>query len=375
MSTLKATNLEHASNTGDPNIQLYADGSTSIKSLNNSAENLLMNGGMVIRQRRYTSPSLAAGTSFGLTDTGYTLDRWRYWKVYGTGQTNVIQVTSNLPPGFSCGIGAQVATPTGSSGFYEIFGQVIEGWQSAVLAWGTDSGKPLTVSFWAMTNVPGKYSLWVRNNQASNASQIGYVATYEIPTADTWTHCTITIPAPPVTAGVSWSTQSAIGVELGWSLAVAAAYQGPADTWQTTNSDGTGILLGTADCVQNWSQTAGNYFRLTGTVANVGAAPKPFVQPNVGTELLACQRYYYRTPHGAYCVGLTYAGSTSLLRIFQIRNPVDMRTTPTVSWTNPVGWTGNPTNDTNNQFTRIYGTGSSTADASYVLNIECSAEL
>jgi len=373
MSTLKATNLEHANNTGDPNIQLYADGSTSIKSLNNSAENMLMNGGMIIRQRRYTTPANAP-TSFGMTNTGYTLDRWRYWKVTGTGQTDVTQDQTNLPPGFCSSYRAEVVTPTQASGFYEIIGQVIEGWHSAALKWGTAEGLPLTVSFWAMTNVPGKYALWLRNNQASNESQIGYVTTYEIPTADTWTHCTVTIPAPPVTAGVSWSTINAIGIDMGWSLAITDTYHGTADTWQTTNPDGTGIMLGTADCVQNWSQTAGNYFRLTGTVANVGAAPKPFVQPNIEAELLTCQRYYYRTPHAAYILGFAYAGSTALLRIIQMRNPVDMRAVPAVSWTTATGWTGTPANDTNNQFTRIYGTGSSTANGSYVQNIECSAE-
>ena len=375
MSTLKATNLEHASNTGDPNIQLYADGSTSIKSLNNSAENLLMNSGMIVKQRDYDYPS-GAPVAFGTGPNGgtYTLDRWRYWKVASSGRTDITQDNADLPPGFSCGLRATVGIPTtGAASWYEIIAQCIEGWNSAVLSWGTANGRPLTISFWAQTNVAGKYAIWLRNNQASDASQTVYCTTYEIPTADTWTYCTVTIPAPPIVAGVSWSTGNAIGVEIGWGIAASVEYQGPDDTWNLTAD--TPQVFFTDDCVQNWSETAGNYFRLTGTVANVGEAPTPWVQKNAQLEQLECSRYFYKYPLSMNQLAVVYDQSAANGRIIQLAHPTPMRTAPTYTWASSTNWSGSASVSTNAFYTYIYGAPAIKTSVQYLSGLKATAEL
>ena len=374
MSTLKATNLEHASNSGDPNIQLYADGSTSIKSLNNSAENMLMNSGMIVKQRDYNYPANAP-VAFGVGTGGfYTLDRWRYWQVNGSGRTDVTQDSADLPPGFSCGFRATVGSPTtGAAAWYEIIAQCIEGWNSAVLSWGTANGRPLTISFWAQTNVAGKYAIWVRNNQAGDATQTVYCTTYEIPTADTWTHCTVTIPAPPVVAGISWSTGNAIGVEIGWSMDASDDYRGPIDTWNLTAN--TPQVFFSDDCVQDWSKTAGNYFRLTGTVANVGEAPTPWVQKNAALEQLECMRYFYKYPDSINQLAVSYDANPANSRIIQLSHPTPMRTAPTYSWASGTNWSGNATTASNAFYTYIYGAPSVTTSSQYLSGLKATAEL
>lgn len=57
----------------------------------------------------------------------------------------------------------------------------------------------------------------------------------------------------------------------------------------------------------------------------------PFVPPNITTELLKCQRYYYRVP-GRFRVLSMYDGSENFV-LDTIFFPVQMRTTPTISLT------------------------------------------
>jgi len=376
MSKVNVSQLSHANNSGDPNIQLYADGSTSIRSLSNTAENMLMNSGMIVKQRDYNYPANAP-VAFGVGDIGgtFTLDRWRYWKVAATGRTDVTQDTSDLPPGFSCGYRATVGIPTtGAAAWYEIIAQCIEGWNSAVLSWGTANGRPLTISFWAQTNLAGKYAIWLRNNQASDASQTLYCTTYEIPTADTWTYCTVTIPAPPVVDGVSWATGNAIGVEIGWSLAGSNDYQqGTADTWNLTAD--TPQTFFTSDCVQNWSETAGNYFRLTGTVANVGEVPTPWVQKNAQLEQLECCRYFYKYPDSTNQLALVYDANSANGRILQLCHPTPMRTAPTYTWASSTNWSGAAEIVANAFYTYIYGAPSVTTTTQYLSGLKATAEL
>ena len=81
MSTLNVTTIQHSSNTGDPNIELFSDGSTSIKNFDvteinggplRGFTNKLINADFAINQRG--SVFTFADSSTARTD--YTLDRW-----------------------------------------------------------------------------------------------------------------------------------------------------------------------------------------------------------------------------------------------------------------------------------------------------------
>ena len=61
MSQLKTNSITNIGNTGDANIELYADGSTSIRNLQNLAPNLAVNGAMTVAQRG-VGPSLMLAT-------------------------------------------------------------------------------------------------------------------------------------------------------------------------------------------------------------------------------------------------------------------------------------------------------------------------
>ena len=312
-------------NGSSPSIT-FSDGSAQT-SATRPFQNRIINGAMVIDQR-----NAGASVTQGTSDT-YSLDRFLG---YGNITSKfTMQQSSTAPAGFvnSVVITSSAATVVGSSDQY-YFAQKIEGYNTADLGWGTANAKTVTLSFWARASVIGTYSVFLLND----GSAYSYVANYTISVADTFEYKTITIVAPTVG---TWLTTNGLGIYLGWDLGSGSTFNQTAGSWQAANKRATS---GSTQLVA----TSGATLYLTGVQLEVGSTSTSFDYRPYGTELQLCYRYCYALYKGdnIYYATAGYYTSTDLRT--QIQMPVNMRTTPTISYTGYSQVWRNGTSDANN---------------------------
>ena len=237
--------------------------------------NLIINGAMVFSQRNGTS----AVTLNSAGSVVYDFDRWRR-QVYENGKLSLQQVT-DAPSGFSYSIKATtVSAVAGSGADYYMFNQLIEGFNTAHLAFGTSSAKTITLSFWVKSTLAGQWSGAIKNSASNRA----YVFTYNINSANTWEYKTITISGD--TSGTWVGSTNGIGLSLMYDLGTARSdLQGASNAWSSTNAyaASTGVRL-----VQNPSAT----WQITGVQLELGDTATPFEHRSYGEELAKCQRYF-----------------------------------------------------------------------------------
>ena len=309
MSTVRANTYLDAS--GGSAAQLYG-----VASPPNSMgfRNRIINGDMRIDQRN-------AGAATANTISGYTLDRWAVSQST-TGkliaQRNAGSVTP--PAGFSnyLGVTSQSAYSVGSGDYYMIY-QMIEGFNTADLAWGTASAQTVTMSFWVRSSLTGTFGGSLQNN----ATNRGYPFTYSISAANTWEQKTVTIAGD--TTG-TWETGNQTGIRVQFGLGVGSTYSGTAGAWAAAN-------LITATGATSVVGTNGATFYITGVQLEAGTVASPFERRDYGRELIMCQRYYYRisAANGSgnftkYAIG--FARGTTRYDIL-VNTPVSMRAAPT----------------------------------------------
>ena len=233
------------------------------------AKNLIINGDMSIWQR---------GTSFNVTSTQYTADRWQT-----QGQTWTGTRSTDVPDDFQYSLDI---TAGGSS--YGTFAQKIEAVNCKHLV-----GKTVTLSFYAkavsgQTNcfvvlkVPGTVDNWSSSSNAVNSQNISDIGS-------TWTRHSFTFTNLP-------------------------------------NTVADGLL------VQIFHAPDGNTAqrRYTGFQLEVGDTATPFEHRPHDMELARCQRYYYRiySPGNGFRISAGYVANTTIAEMtFYL--PVEMRTYPT----------------------------------------------
>ena len=274
-------------------------------------KNRIINGAMVIDQR-----NAGAGVTAG--DGTYALDRWRTSSSaaskFSIGQ-NAGSITP--PTGFVNYAGVtSLSSYTASSSEIFALTQFIEGYNTADLNWGTANAKTVTISFWVRSSLTGTFGGALRNNSANRS----YPFTYTISAANTWEYETITIAGD--TSG-TWGTTNGRGIELWFNLGTGSTYQGTAGSWSGGNylsATGATSVVG----------TSGATFYITGVQLEQGVTATNFDVRSYGTELMLCQRYYYKTlaastniPFGS---GFNYSTTQSAITI-PFPNP--MRTEPT----------------------------------------------
>ena len=273
--------------------------------------NRILNGDCRIDQRN-------AGAATANTISGYTLDRWAVSQST-TGkliaQRNAGSVTP--PAGFSnyLGVTSQSAYSVGSGDYYMIY-QMIEGFNTADLAWGTASAQTVTLSFWVRSSLTGTFGGSLQNN----ATNRGYPFTYSISAANTWEQKTVTIAGD--TTG-TWETGNQTGIRVQFGLGVGSTYSGTAGAWAAAN-------LITATGATSVVGTNGATFYLTGVQLEAGTVASPFERRDYGRELIMCQRYFARVfdpPMRGVGTGGTSGGASRLALFF----PTTMRAQPTVS--------------------------------------------
>lgn len=322
--------------TGDTNTGVYfpaADqvavttGGTVAAAFNSNGlffRNRIINGSMSVAQRGNVNVTASGGNTYVAND------RFTLTNFWGSGQINTSQSTTVYPSGYTNSLGLTVSTVipfSGSTGYTCALWQSIEGFNIADAYSST-----ITLSFWVRSSVTGTYSVTFTN---LNSTSIGvgtriYVANYTISAANTWEQKTITVPLSTGTASGTWDTTNGTGLCVAWNLGAESNRKGDGalNSWQTLPVSGAYPLQSASQT--NWGSNSGATFYLTGVQLETGSVATPFERRPYGTELMLCQRYYYRLTPGVVS-GLFGAGYvvTTTQAVGQTNFPVPMRVRPT----------------------------------------------
>jgi len=272
-------------------------------------KNRIINGAMVIDQRN-------AGASVNPTDGQYTLDRWTIYRTQASKLTVQQNAGSVTPPvGFSkyLGITSSSAYSVVSSDYF-LLTQIIEGFNTADLGWGTASAKTVTLSFQVYSSLTGTFGGALQNNGASRS----YPFTYTISSANTWTTISVTIAGD--TSGTWVGATNGVGMYVYFGLGVGSTYSGTAGSWAGANylsATGATSVVG----------TNGATFYITGVQLEKGSTATSFDYRPYGTELSLCQRYLPKLTINSYnYVGQVFATNDASVTI---PLPVETRTAAT----------------------------------------------
>ena len=279
-------------------------------------KNRIINGAMVIDQRN-------AGASVTPTDGQFTLDRWQAFQAVAgkyTVQQNAGSVTP--PVGFSNYLGCTSASAyTVGSSEYFFVSQSLEGFNTADLAWGTANAATVTLSFWVRSSLTGTFGGVVK--QFSNTRS--YPFTYTISSANTWEQKSITITGD--TSG-TYATGNTGSIRMLFSLGAGSTLSGTAGSWSGnsyTSATGSTSVVG----------TNGATFYITGVQLEKGSTATSFDYRPYTTELLLCQRYYFKllanSIYTAFGSGVYDSTTTAAC---YIKYPVSMRSSPTITQSN-----------------------------------------
>jgi hypothetical protein len=290
-----------------------ASGQVAIPNLNAQQAvgiNRVLNGDMFVDQRN-------AGA--GGTAIGYTCDRWQFTSSAAVGKGSWQRTASTIPSiGITdCPYQLQFTSSgayTPAVGDYFSFMQTIEANFISDFGWGTPQAQPVTLSFWAYSNVVGTFSGTVRNVAGTRS----YPYTYTISAANTWTR--IVINVPPDTTGVWVLNGNAGAINLYFCFGAGTNFLGQAGAW--TNGNFVGAIGQT-----NLVAANGNYFIFTGVKLEIGNVATPFLRQSLAKSVADCQRYYINLTSLISC-GYNGAGG-AFYNTFVL--PVLMRANPTAT--------------------------------------------
>jgi hypothetical protein len=303
--------------TPSQNTVSYATWNSDLRNQTFAFKNRLINGDMNIDQRGSASTPVSNGAAANT----YFTDRWC---MFGTvaARMNARQSTV-APSGFtnSALITSLAATTPGSGDAYGIR-QIIEGFNTADLGWGTANAQTVTVSFWVRSSITGTYSFSPFNDNTGGWRT--YVATYTINAADTWEYKTLTIPGD---TGGTWNKTNGQGIQCWWDLGSGTSFNTTAGAWNGN------LLVRTAGSV-NWIGTSGATFYITAVQFEKGTTATNFDVLPYTTELQLCQRYFVKFGGEVSSEVVAPSGigaSTTSGQFFNLY-PVRMRTQPTVAF-------------------------------------------
>ena len=269
MSTIKATNFQHAS-AANPAIVLAADGSATanVSAINGGPlagfRNAIINGNFDIWQR---------GTSFSGNILG--ADRWRTAPAGSTCSTSRQSFTlgQTAVPGEPVYFCRNVVTSVAGAANYVLFFQLIEGVR-------TFAGSQVTISFWAKADATKPISVELYQQFGTGGSPSTLVTT---------------IGTTKVTLGTGWQK-------------VVVTTTLPSISGKTLGANGNdcvGVLIW-FDAGSNFNSRTDTLGQQSGTfdIAQVQVEPGPvattFERRPIGTELALCQRYFQSYEGGTF---------------------------------------------------------------------------
>ena len=269
--------------------------------------NIIINGAMQVDQRN-------SGSSYAQINSAYSLDRFRgnsYDGGAATGKFTVIQ-SSTAPDDFSHSllVTSSAATSDAANNIFNIE-QLIEGYNTAHLKYGSSSAKTITLSFYVRSSLTGTFGGALKNSARNRA----YPFSYTINSADTFERKEITIAGD--TSGTWVGSTNCIGLWISFGLGVGSTRSGTAGAWgggDMFSSTGATSVVG----------TNGATWYITGVQLEVGQAT-PFEHRSFGEELALCQRYFqsHLVPKS---VGVFHSTIEFLSNVYF---PTTMRATPT----------------------------------------------
>jgi hypothetical protein len=272
-------------------------------------KNRIINGAMTIAQVNGTNSTTPSATNTAV----YPIDRWQHFSNQAS-KITYQQQSSSPPPGFATYLTATVASAatTTSSDRAGLF-QAIEGYNWYDMGWGTANAKTVTVSFWVQSSITGNFGGAVLNY----AANYGYPFTYSIPSANTWTYITITIPGPTSGTWVGATNAGAMYLSLSF---ITGLYAATAGSWQSAT-------IITATGATNFANNLGATYSITGVQIEAGTQATVFDYRPYTNELQLCQRYLPCFSGSGYqWVGYSYGSNQGLS---YIPFPVSTRAAPT----------------------------------------------
>ena len=275
-------------------------------------KNLVINGDMRIAQRGTTTVSVGSGAA-----SGYQIhDRWR---INNAGLDSLTADYSNQGGDSSIGFRNSArltctAAETVGSGERFSFETRIEAKDTVFLGWGSSKAKPITVSFWVKSNLPGKYGVHVRHHDPGN----GYVFPYTINQSDVWEYKTYTVPGDPY--GTT-NNDTGLGFWIRFMLTSGDVASSADEKWSTTDGG-----PNTTPGAVAWGSSTGHTWEITGIQVEAGKNATEFERRSHGEELALCQRYC-QSFNGRVAIG-NWNGATGALVVRYLSPP--MRATPSI---------------------------------------------
>ena len=319
MSTLKVTNLRHASASSDA-LTLASDGTATAKLTEVSGgqlshRNKLYNGSMMIAQRSTSAVTISDGSNEGYQ----TVDRWHHLLAGSIGGSITSQQVTDAPEGFKNSLKLKCAsTTTTLDGTQELaIRQKLEGLDIIDFAYGDSSAKTTTVSWYMKAVNPKVMSV----NLMTTLSAGRYFSKNFTPTTS-WARYSMEVPGD-TSNGIDETNGDAYRIQFMLALGSDKIQASNSTAWSST-ADFAASGMG------NFLDSTSNELYITGVQVEVGNLT-PYEHRSYGDELSGCQRYYhnYKGDNGD-SIGIpgTAWGTTTVT--FFVQHPVTMRTNPSI---------------------------------------------
>ena len=324
MSEIKVNSIKGVGSTDAAITINNSDGTCTANLTNRTNKNLVVNGGMIIAQRRLSQTSSTNGyrcvdrfrhTSSGLDDapTHEQVDIAAGTTPYTLGFRKSYKLTNGNQ---SSGAGADDRMQTQYS---------IESQDIANSGWNyTSSASFITLSFWVKSSVAQNFFGFLQTDDGTSQSfpfQTGSLS------ADTWTKVVVKIPG---NSNLQFDNNNEMGMKILWDL-----FEGTNKTDSSATLNQWGAFVSTAktpDQTSTWYTTNDATFELTGVQLEVGSVATDFEHRSYGQELALCQRYcvsYLQTDNKIINI---FGGSRgSNYKWFTMDLPSPMRADPTVT--------------------------------------------